>query len=135
MTRNSRVMMRLGEFGFGIDSATYTAISTNTKAKWASVDRIGINPARQFVGWDQSKSIKGIVYPFWRGGRTQIPAMRQMVKSGLPLLLVDGLGGVHGYWCLEGLQDGESHFGPGGVAMKWDFSLELSFYGDRAPAK
>lgn len=135
MTTNSRVMMRLGEFGFGIDTASFSRIQTSTKAKWASVDRIGINPARQFVGWDQTKSIQGVVYPFWRGGRGQIPRMREMVKAGRPLLLVDGLGGVHGYWCLEGLTDGEQHFGPGAVAMKWDFTLDLSYYGERAPTQ
>ncbi|MBC7953120.1 MAG: phage tail protein [Rhodospirillaceae bacterium] len=132
---NSRVMMRLGEFGFGVDTASFNRIQTSTKAKWAAVDRIGINPARQGVGWDQTKSIQGVVYPFWRGGRAQIPKMREMVKALQPLLLVDGSGGVHGYWCLEGLNDGEQNFGPGAVAMKWDFSLDLSYYGERAPAK
>ncbi|MBC7952247.1 MAG: phage tail protein [Rhodospirillaceae bacterium] len=129
---NKFIPMRLGEFGFGVDSASFNRIQTTTKAKWAAVDRMGRNPARQFVGWDQTKSISGVVYPYWRGGRSQIPKMRDMVKAGDPLLLVDGTGLVHGFWCLESLQDGEQHFTPTGVALKWDFSLELSYYGDRA---
>lgn len=132
---NNRVLMRLGEFGFGIDTASYNKITTNTRATIATVNRININPARQFVGWDQTKTIQGVVYPFWRGGLAQIPRMREMVKSGQPLLLVDGRGSVHGYWFLEGLGDGEERFGPDGVAMKWDFTLDLSYYGERAPAK
>lgn len=131
----SNVLMRLGQFGFAVDTASYSRIQTSTKAKWASLDRIGINPARQYVGWDQTKSIQGVVYPYWRGGKDQIPRMRAMVRAGQPLLLVDSLGTVHGYWCIEGVSDNESNFGPAGVALKWDFTLDLSYYGERAPAQ
>lgn len=129
----SKVMLRLGEFGFSIDTASYSALSTHTTAKIGSADRVGITPAKQFTGWDQTKTIKGTVYPYWRGGRGQIPKMRQMVKSGVPLLLVDSLGTVHGYWYLESLNDDESRFSPDGIAQKWDFTLALSYYGERPP--
>ena len=44
------VMLKLGEFTFGVDTAAYQQLTRVSEYRWASQERIGQGPALQSVG-------------------------------------------------------------------------------------
>jgi len=68
-----------------------------------------------------------------RPGRWQLDALRIDADKGLPMLMVDGRGRDWGYWVVDSLQERESHHMSHGAALKVEFNLELSYYGEEHP--
>lgn len=124
-------VVRLGSFGFGVDTAAFSTLRRRTEAAWAEVERIGGVPVAQFMGWSETITLQGTVYPFWRGGLGQLPALRALVRAGKPLLMADGLGTVHGYWYVKSLEEDGSLHTPTGQPQKQGFTLDLGFHGLR----
>lgn len=127
----AEVMIALGEFRFGISTAAYDKLQRVSEFRWAKQDRMGRKAARQFTGPEgDTVSLSGVVYPHYRGGLGQIAAMRDEAGKGEPLMLVDGLGGVWGRWCLVRIEEGQTHFLANGIPLKQEFTLSLEEYGD-----
>src|SRR5205085_10895449 len=90
---NSFVMMGLGEFRFGLNTAAYQDLSRSHSWRWPTVERIGAKPATQFVGPGvDAVQMNGVIYPHFGGGLRQIEAMRAEADKGETLNLVDGTG-------------------------------------------
>lgn len=124
-------MMKLGDYTFSIDTAAYQNTTRDSKYNWAEQARIGTNPALQFSGTGaETLSLPGIIYPTFRGGLKQVDTMRAMAGRAKPLLLVDGLGNVHGYWCITGVKEKTSDFLPAGIPQKIEFTLDLKYFGE-----
>lgn len=130
----SPIMMTLGGFQFGINTAAYQELSKNSEWRWPSQDRFGLPPALQFVGpGAESITLPGIVYPEWRGGVGQIETMRTQASNGEPLAMISGQGEYLGLWVIEWIEEKHSVFGDAGVARKQEFTLKLKrFYDQRA---
>lgn len=123
-------MMKLGGFTFSVDTAAYQSLDRNTRYRWTAQERTGKEPALQYVGpGAETITLPGVVYPAHAGGLTQLDDMRAMAGEGTPLLLVDGTGTIHGYWCILSVRERQGAFLPGGVSQRMDFTLELQFYG------
>lgn len=127
----NRVMMQLGEYQFGIESAVYEQLRRSTSYRWQGQDRIGRRPAQQFAGVGQETiSLTGRIYPFYKGGLGQLDKMRAEAGQGEPRILVDGLGRIWGKWAVTRIDETQSTLMPDGVPEKIDFSLELVRYGE-----
>lgn len=124
-------MMKLGDYTFSIDTAAYQKTKRDSKYNWAEQARIGTTPALQFSGTGaDTLSLPGIIYPTFRGGLKQVDTMRAMAGRAKPLLLVDGLGNVRGYWCITGVREKTSDFLPAGIPQKIEFTLDLKYFGE-----
>lgn len=131
MSNQTRIMMKLGAFTFGIDTAAYQSLTRATKYRWAKHERPGKRPRLEWMGpGEDTISLPGTVYPLHAGGLGQIDDMRALAGAGDPLLMVDGYGAIHGYWCISSIRETDRAFIPGGAPQKIEFSLELLYYGE-----
>jgi phage protein U len=127
----AEVMMMLGQFQFGIDTAAYQELSRTTEYRWPSLDVFGGAQALQFTGrGPESINLQGSIFPGWRGGTGQLDAMRGQAAAGEPLMLVTGTGALLGRYVIERVDEKQSVFAAAGVARKQEFTLQLKRYGD-----
>jgi phage protein U len=126
-------MMQLGDYKFGLNTAAYQEITRTQSWRWASQQRLGRGPARNYLGsGDDSITLNGVIMPTFRGGLAQIDAMRTEAEKGTPLPLMDSNGYPWGRWCIEQLTAKASAFLPGGAPRKIEFTLKISLYGEDA---
>ena len=126
------VMMQLGTFQFGINTAAYQGLSRSDEWRWPGQERLGQAPALQHTGPGATTiTLDGILYPEWRGGMGQLDAMRAEAGRGKPLVLVDGRGQALGMWVIERVDETQSIFAAGGVARRIEFTLQLKRFSAR----
>jgi len=124
------VMMALGKHRFSMTSGAYEQFSHTAEYRWNKVDRIGREPAMQYLGPDVSEvTIEGVIYPHFRGGLRQVSQMRQAAGTGEPLMMVDGLGKVWKKWVIVRIEERGTHFLRDGAPRKIEFSLTLKSFG------
>lgn len=130
----SLVMMGLGLFRFGLKGAAYQTFRRSAAFRWEKLDRVGRAPALQFLGPDADEiTLEGVIYPHFKGGLHQVELMRLRARTGLPMMLVDGLGWVWDRWVITNVEETKSVFLANGAPRKIEFSLTLQAYGmDRA---
>lgn len=130
MTPLSLVMMALGLFRFGVNSAAYQTWTRSASYRWEKLDRAGRAPAMQFLGPDADEiSLEGVIYPHFRGGLRQVELMRAAARLGQPLMLVDGLGWVWERWVITSIIEKKSVFLADGAPRQVDFAMSLKAYG------
>lgn len=126
----SMVMMALGVFRFGLSQEAYQKFSRDAGYRWSKVDRLGRAPALQFAGPDaQDVTIEGTIYPHFRGGLRQVELMRLRAGTGMPCMMVDGLGWVWQQWVITKVQERKTYFLRDGAPRKIEFTLSLQSYG------
>ena len=126
------VMMQLGAFQFGVNTAAYQGLSRSDEWRWPDQERFGQAPALQHTGPGATTiTLDGILYPEWRGGLGQLDAMRAEAGKGRPLVLVDGRGQALGMWVIERVDESQSIFAAGGVARRVEFTLQLKRFSAR----
>ncbi len=87
--------------------------------------------AQQAVGQGDDKiSLKGAIFPGFKGGLGQLQALRSIGRRLQPLSLTTGYGEVLGTWCLTSIDEEQSHLLAGGIPRKQGFSLEFVSYGN-----
>jgi len=127
------IMMVLGAYVFSVDTAAYQTLSRVSSYRWPKQNRLARAPALQFTGPDADTiQVRGTIYPQYRGGLGQIDAMRAEAGQGIPLLLVDGLGHIHGDWAITRIEENERRHFRHGAPKKIDFSVSLTAYGEDA---
>lgn len=63
------VMMALGSFRFGMRNDACQRFSHSAAWRWNKVDRIGREPALQYLGPDAREvTIEGVIHPHFKGG-------------------------------------------------------------------
>lgn len=123
------VMMQLGSFQFGINTAAYQTLTRSTEWRWPSQDRFGKPPVLQHVGpGGDSITLPGVIYPEWRGGFGQVEQMRALAGQGEPLQLIDGTGSSFGRWAIKRIEENQSVFADAGAPRKIEFTLQLLRY-------
>lgn len=126
-------MLTLGPYTFALSTAAYQSLERQTAWEWATQERTGRAPARQFTGpGDDRITLEGTIYPQFRGGLRQMDRLRAEAGRGVPHLLMDGTGRVLGLWVVEAIT--ERHGGPDreGNPRRIDFTLTLGAYGEDA---
>ncbi|WP_421865168.1 phage tail protein [Motiliproteus sp.] len=120
------MLMTLGLFVWGLDSACYQELSRQTQWRHASSSRVGKRPANQFAGLgDDTMTLTGWIAPELAGSRLSLEELRMMGDKGNPYPLVTGNGEVLGLWILTALNEGQSLFYPNGEPRRISFNLSL----------
>lgn len=118
-------------FYFNLDTAAFDELRRQTEFRWASQERLSRRPAQQAVGMGEEKlSLKGAIFPTFKGGLKQLDTLRSIGAQLLPLNLTTGYGVVLGTWCLRRLEEEQGALLAGGIPRKQTFSLEFTRYGD-----
>ena len=127
----SDYMLALGDYRFSVGTASYSQLRRVSEWRWSSQDRVGQEPLQQYVGPGQdSITLNGVIYPHYRGGLGQIAAMRSEAGKGVALLLVDGLGNIHGKWVITRIEENQSYPLSDGLPQKIEFRLAIKAYGE-----
>lgn len=125
------VMLQLGSFQFGINTAAYQTLQRSNEWRWPSQDRFGKGPVLQHVGQGaETITLPGVVYPEWRGGLGQMDALRALAAEGKPQTMIDGTGNVLGRWVIERVEEKQAVFADAGVPRKQEFTVQLRRYFD-----
>jgi hypothetical protein len=126
----SEIMMKLGPYSFGLQSAAYQEFQRSTAYTWAAQARFGKLDTLQPTGpGADTITLTGVVFPEHFGGIGQLDAMRSLGEQQQPQSLIDGRGNMLGEWVIEGIDETGSIFAAKGVARKQDFTIKLK----RAP--
>lgn len=129
----SVVMMALGAFRFGVNRANYQSFTRSAAWRWEPQDRLGRNPALQFLGPGTDEiTLQGVIYPHFKGGLRQVELMRLVANAGQPLILVDGLGWVWDRWVIASVEETKTLFLADGAPRKIEFTVGLKAYGSDA---
>ena len=131
-----RSLMKLGEYTFSLETAAPARMRRSDSWRWESLPRIGREPASQYLGPGASEiDLEGTIYPHYKGGLGQVPALRAEAAQGKPLRLVSGEGENLGLWVVTRLQETGSRAIAGGTPRRIDFELRLRRYGDDAQSR
>jgi phage protein U len=126
----SEIMMKLGPYSFGLQTAAYQEFQRSTAYTWAAQARFGKFNTLQATGpGDDGLTLSGVVFPEHFGGTGQLDAMRALAELQQPQALIDGRGTMLGQWVIESIDETGSIFAARGVARRQDFSIKLK----RAP--
>ncbi len=116
---------------FNLDTAAFDELSRSTEFRWASQERLSRRPAQQAVGMGEEKlTLKGTIYPGFKGGLKQLDTLRSIGARLQPLTLTTGYGEVIGTWCLKNINEEQGALMHGGIPRKQGFTLEFARYGD-----
>lgn len=118
-------------FYFNLDTAAFDELQRRTAYRWAAQERLTRDMAQQAVGpGEDTLTIKGAVFPLFRGGISQLDTLRTIGRLLLPVSLTTGYGAVLGNWCLRKVDEDQSALLAGGIPRKQAFTLEFTKYGD-----
>ena len=124
-------MMALGEYRFSLPTAAYQEFTHSAEYRWAAQERLGRLPAQQYVGpGRETISLRGILYPSFRGGLGQLDRMRAEAGRGVSLEMTEGSGRVLGRWVITRVEETRRIFEADGTPKKVEFRLELGRYGE-----
>lgn len=116
---------------FNLDTAAFDELSRSSAFRWAAQERLTRRSAQQAVGMGEEKlTIKGAIFPTFRGGLKQLSTLRSIGQRLQPMMLTTGYGEVLGSWCLVSLNEEQGALLQGGVPRKQAFTLEFVRYGD-----
>jgi phage protein U len=122
---------KIQPYYFNLDTAAFDELTRSTEFRWASQERLSRRPAQQAVGMgDEKLTLKGTIYPGFKGGLKQLDTLRTIGGRLQPLTLTTGYGEVIGTWCLKSINEEQGALLHGGIPRKQVFTLEFSRYGD-----
>lgn len=120
------VLLTLGMFLFGMDTAAYTELERRMGWRHATSERFLARPASQFVGpGDDLITLSGHLVPEVSGTYGAIDRLIEMADTGDNWPLVDGLGRVLGHYRIVGLDQRHISVMGGGLPRAIDFTLDL----------
>ncbi|MBD8268872.1 phage tail protein [Pseudomonas fluorescens] len=122
---------KIQPYYFNLDTAAFDELTRSTEFRWASQERLSRRPAQQAVGMgDEKLTLKGTIYPGFKGGLKQLDTLRTIGGRLQPLTLTTGYGEVIGTWCLKSINEEQGALLHGGIPRKQVFTLEFTRYGD-----
>ncbi|QXH34685.1 phage tail protein [Pseudomonas muyukensis] len=115
---------------FNLDTAAFDQLRRQTRFRWAGQERLSRDNAQQAVSLgEESITLRGAIFPGFKGGIGQLQSLRSIGRQLLPLSLTTGYGEVLGTWCLTSIEEEQSMLLAGGIPRKQGFSLEFVSYG------
>jgi phage protein U len=119
-------MMCLGQFVFELKTAPYQSFQRQIGWRHPSSSRVGLRPARQFIGPDdESITISGVLLPELAGDILALDELRYMADEGDAYVLVDGTGNLYGRYVIESIDETGTLFFRDGTPRRVEFSLAL----------
>ncbi len=121
------MMMALGTFVFKMDTAPYQRFTQSISWNHPATNRVGLRPARQFVGpGDDVITLSGVLLPEITGGEPSIQQLKEMADRGESWVLVEGTGKVYGFFIIDKLDITRDLFFTDGAARRIEFNLSLA---------
>lgn len=122
---------KLKPYFFNLDTAAFDELTRKTAFRWAGQERLTREIAQQAVGQGEDRlTIKGAIFPLFRGGIGQLNELRSIGRRLQPLTLTTGYGEVLGTWCLLSVDEEQGALLAGGIPRKQGFNLEFVAYGN-----
>ncbi|PTU49062.1 phage tail protein [Pseudomonas plecoglossicida] len=122
---------KLKPYHFNLDTAAFDELTRKTAFRWAGQERLTRDIAQQAVGQGEDRlTIKGAIFPLFRGGIGQLNELRSIGRRLQPLTLTTGYGEVLGTWCLLSVDEEQGALLAGGIPRKQGFNLEFVAYGN-----
>ena len=129
-------MMVYGMFVFGLRTLPYQSLQQQIGWRHPSTSRVGMRPARQFLGPDEEPvTLSGVLLPEFTGGQMSIDQLRAMGDQGGAWPLIDGTGTLYGLYVLEKIELTKTVFFADGVARRIEFTITLARVEDDNPAQ
>lgn len=120
------MMMAFGSFVFSLSTLAYQELRHQTQWRFGTTNRIGTNPARQFMGKsDDTITLNGTLLPTFKGSAASLDVLRMMGNTGKAYPLVEGAGRVYGIYVLENMTETKRVFISNGSARHIEFDLTL----------
>ena len=148
------MMYQLGFVQFELMTLAPQTVTRSNKYRWASNNRMGGRPSKQFVGQGDDKiTFDGVIFPEFSGSASLLEAilrpyivyfpslkspavglwlievLRGLAAKGEPQPLMRGDGHYMGLYCVESVDETDTNLIAEGVPLKQEFKLELSHYG------
>ncbi|MFQ6249912.1 phage tail protein [Yersinia enterocolitica] len=121
------MMLTLGLFVFQLQTVPYRSLQRNIDYRWPSNNRIGLRPARQFLGIGEEKmTLSGVLLPEITGGKMSLLTLEKMAEQGKAWPLLEGSGTLYGMYVVNSVSMTHSYFFADGSARRIEFSLTLS---------
>lgn len=121
------MMLTLGLFVFQLQTVAYRSLQRNIDYRWPSNNRIGLRPARQFLGIGEEKmTLSGVLLPEITGGKMSLLTLEKMAEQGKAWPLLEGSGTLYGMYVVNSVSMTHSYFFADGSARRIEFSLTLS---------
>lgn len=125
------VMASLGGFRFSLGTAAFQELEKSAAYRWETQSRIGRHPAVQFIGeGHREESLRGTIYPDFRGGANQMDRLRAIASAGKPVPLIYGHGRVLGLYVIDRIDEAQSIFKKDGSPRKIEFTVTVRSYGE-----
>lgn len=120
-------MMTLGMFVFELATMPYQEMQNQLGWRHPSTSRVGVRPARQFLGPDdETVTLSGVLLPEFTGGKPSLKIVRAMGDQGQSWPLIDGSDGeILGLFVIESLATTHSVFFADGTPRRIEFTLTL----------
>lgn len=129
------MLMSLGMFVFGLDTAPFETIKRSTSERWSRNERVGRRAAQQHLGpGEDTITVDGALMPELTGGPENLDKLREMMAAGRAWILTAGTGEVLGRWIITQVEETRAKLLTNGVARKITFALTLQAYDDDDPA-
>lgn len=120
------MMLSLGMFVFSLHTLAYQEMQRQTEWRHAANNRIGAQPARQFLGRGEDEvTLPGVLLPELAGSMISLDALRQMADTGKAWPMVEGTGRLCGLWVIESLSETRTLFFQDGAPRRIEFNLKL----------
>jgi hypothetical protein len=130
------MLASFGPLVFSLATIPYQDNQRNSQYRWPVMDRLGVRPARQWIGvGDETLTLRGTVYALLETGNGvvgtgQIDQVRQLAEMGTPYDFIDGSGKVWGRFVITDVREtGKLHF-QDGQPRKQEFEIDLGRYGE-----
>ena len=100
------MLMTLGFFIFALDTLPFDSLERERQARWASGNRVGRQPAHQFLGaGEETLTLEATLYPELTGGPEAVDTLYKMMESGKAWVLLSGDGVVIGNYIITKIKD------------------------------
>ncbi|MEX1197817.1 MAG: phage tail protein [Pseudohongiellaceae bacterium] len=120
------MMMTLGMFVFGLDTAAYQELQRQTAWRHSAQQRVGRRPVRQFLGpGEDTITLTGTLLPLFTGGQQDLDELREMANQGDAWPLIEGNGRYYGLYVIESMTERKSRHTRDGTAQRIAFDLVL----------
>ncbi|VWD07592.1 P2 GpU family protein [Burkholderia aenigmatica] len=121
------MMMALGLFVFSLSTLPYQELKRRRGWRYASNNRVGKKPARQYVGEDdETVTLSGVLLPELTGGNLSLAVIEAMASQHTSWPLIEGTGHIYGMFTIDNIDTTRTLFFDDGTARRIEFSMTLT---------
>ena len=121
------MMMALGLFVFSLSTLPYQELKRRRGWRFASNNRVGKKPARQYVGEDdETVNLSGVLLPELTGGDLSLAVIEAMADQHTAWPLIEVTGHIYGMFTIDNIDTTRTLFFDDGTARRIEFTIALT---------